>query len=113
MKKDFRVYLSDIIDSCDKIANYIHRKTKDDLENETELQDAVVRRLEIIGEAVKRLPEEFRNNHSEIAWRKAISMRNILIHMYDDIELDQVWDTIEKTLPPFKKQIQELLEQIS
>ena len=77
------------------------------------MQDAVLRRLEIIGEAANRLPEEFKANHSEIEWRKATGMRNILIHMYDEVDLEIVWKTITETLPQFKIQVQNLLQKLS
>jgi len=69
MKKDFRVYLDDIVESGKLIVKYIHGKTKQEFEDQDELQDAVIRRLEIIGEAIKRLPLAFREEHPEIAWR--------------------------------------------
>jgi uncharacterized protein with HEPN domain len=66
MKKDFRVYLDDVIISSVAIAKYIQGKTKEEFDQNGELQDAVIRRLEIIGEAAKRLPREFRDQHPEI-----------------------------------------------
>ena len=75
MKKDFRVYLDDIIESSDLIDTYIKGLSKEDFDNSTDIQDAVTRRLEIIGEAVKRLPSEFRDQHPEIVWKKATGMR--------------------------------------
>jgi len=113
MKKDFRVYLDDIIESCKKINRYIKDVDYATFESNEELQDAVLRRLEIIGEATNRLPEEFKEQYSEIAWRKATGMRNILIHMYDDVDFEIVWKTITEILPPFRKQIEELLQKIS
>lgn len=112
MKKSLRVYLKEIITSCNSIANYIERKTKEDFDNDEELQDAVIRRLEIIGEAVKRLPQEFRNKHQEVAWKGPAGMRDVLIHMYDEVETDQVWQTITNILPSFKSQIEQLLSEL-
>lgn len=72
-------------------------------------QDSVIRCLEVIGEAVKYLPDEFKQKHGEVAWNKAASMRNKLIHEYFGVELDLVWDTVMKILPPFKEQIKKLI----
>ncbi len=113
MKKDVRVYLDDIIESCGRISEYIEGVDRNTFENDEKIQDAVTRRLEIIGEAANRLPKEFMEEHKEIPWQKAISMRNILIHVYDEIDLTIVWETITETLPPFKKQVEELLLKLS
>lgn len=79
MIKDVRVYLDDIIESSEKIALYIKDIRENEFENDTELQDAVIRRLSIIGESIKRLPQNFRDQHPDIAWRKATGMRDILL----------------------------------
>lgn len=113
MKKDFRVYLDDIIESSSLIAKYISGKNKEQFANDSEMQDAVIRRLEVIGEAIKRLPMEFREQHSEIEWKNATGMRDILIHHYDEIETKQIWLTVTEILPPFTIQIEKLLQQIS
>lgn len=112
MIKDSLVYLDDIVDSSEKISSYINGKNKTEFENDVELQDAVIRRLSIIGEAIKRLPTNFRDKHPEIAWRKATGMRDILIHNYDEVEIDQVWLTVTQVLPAFKEQIQKLLNEV-
>ena len=113
MRKDFRVYLDDIIESCKRIATYIEDTDQATFEDNIELQDAVLRRLEIIGEATKRIPEEVKEQNADIAWRKATGMRNILIHMYDEVDFNIVWETITETLPLFRKQIEELLQKLS
>ena len=99
MKKDPLVYIDDIHDSIQAIKRYTAGLTKEDFLNSTEKQDAVYRRLEIIGEASNRLPDEFKNQYPQIPWIKIIGMRNVLIHEYDSIDLDRVWQTIQKDIP--------------
>ncbi len=69
------------------------------------VQDAVLRNLEVMGEAASKLPEEFRKKHPEVEWRKIIGMRNKLIHGYDDVDAEIVWNAVEKDLPEFEKNI--------
>lgn len=109
MSKGVPVHLEDIIQSCDKISAYIEGKNKQDLEKNDQLLDAITRRLEIIGEAVKRIPPEFRDEHPEISWKRAAGMRDILIHAYDEVNLDQIWSTVTTVLPEFKDQVNNLM----
>jgi len=111
MKKDPLVYLEDIVDSSNKIAEYIAGKTQEQFHENVELQDAVIRRLQIVGEAVKRLPSEYRESHANIDWKSAAAMRDVLVHDYDDIDMKKVWVTIIEILPSFKSQVEELLDE--
>jgi uncharacterized protein with HEPN domain len=108
MKKDPLVYIDDIRDSIEAIKRYTAGLTKEDFFNSTEKQDAVYRRLEVIGEAANRLPDQFTSQYPRIPWNKIASMRNVLIHEYDRIDLDRVWATIEKDIPKLEEYIKSI-----
>lgn len=109
--KDPTVFLKHILESIEHVELYIKDLSEEDFTNSEEKQDSIIRRLEILGEAVKNLPEEFKEKHSNIKWNKAMATRNILIHHYFGIDLKIVWDTVTQDLPIFKKQIETLLKQ--
>ena len=92
MKKDSLVYIDDIRDSIEAIKKYTADLTREDFFSSSEKQDAVYRRLEVIGEAASRLPDEFKSQYSLIPWYKIVGMRNVLIHEYDSIDLS--WKSI-------------------
>ncbi len=110
MKKDVTIYLEDIIESITHIEKYIQGVTQDTFEADDYMQDAVIRRFQIIGEATKRIPEDFKLTHSDIPWRFATAMRDVLVHDYNEVNLDRLWKTIKEDLPQFKKQIKTLLD---
>ena len=108
MKKDPLVYIDDIRDSIEAVKRYTAGLTKEAFFNSTEKQDAVYRRLEVIGEASNRVPDEFRTQYPQIPWNKIIGMRNVLIHEYDSIDLDRVWETIQKDIPELEGYIKSI-----
>lgn len=75
-----------------------------------QIQDAVVRRIEIIGEAVRNLPNDFKESNPKTPWLDIADMRNKLIHEYFDVDLELVWEVIKKDLPELKKQIENLIQ---
>lgn len=99
MSRD-REYLLDILEAAKLATAYIDQKTKDEFIEDTQCQDAVIRRLEIIGEAARRVSTKTREELSELPWDSMAGMRNFLIHEYDDVDLDIVWNTVSDDLPP-------------
>ena len=111
MKRDAQVYLVDIKDSIFKIEEYTQKISQADFFDDTKIQDAVMRRITIIGEAIKHIPDEFRVQHPDIPWHDIAGMRDKLIHEYSGIKLGRVWDVIENDLPVFKRQVESLLKE--
>lgn len=109
-KDNNQIYLKHVLDSIDAIERYIKGISEEEFSRMEEKQDAVIRKLEIIGEAGSKLSEEFRREHDHIEWAKIISMRNLLIHEYFGVDMSQVWQAAVKDLPKLKKDIQELLK---
>ena len=106
--KDFRVYLVHILDSIEKIEKYT-AQGRDDFFAQEMAQDAVIRNMEIIGEAAKRIPLNIRDTHTDIPWHKMAGLRDILIHDYEGVNLARVWDVVEHDLAPVKLAIARML----
>ncbi|MCM8787945.1 MAG: DUF86 domain-containing protein [Candidatus Omnitrophica bacterium] len=113
MKRDFNVYIMDILDSMEKIEKYLSvAKNEKEFYTNTQLQDAILRRLEIIGEAVKNIPEEIRKQYTSIPWKEMSGLRDILIHQYFGVNLKRVLKTIKEDLPSLKKKLKDILKRI-
>lgn len=92
-------YLVDILEAAKLALAYVSDKTKDEFDHDVQCQDAVIRRLEIIGEAARRVSEQTRFKFPHLPWNAMTNMRNVLIHEYDDVDLPIVWDTVRNDLP--------------
>lgn len=110
MKKDYSIFLKHILESIQEIEKYIINISIDDFAEDIKTQDAAVRRIEIIGEAVKNLPSDFKNKHKDINWKEIAGMRDVLIHEYFGVDIDIVWETIKKDLPELKIKVSEILK---
>ena len=102
MKKDNLVYIEDMLNSCNQILSYVFDVTYEDLAENQMLLDAVIRNVEVIGEAANKLDEEFRSLHPNFPVRSAVTMRNKLIHDYNMIDPKVVWDTVKNDIPELK-----------
>lgn len=106
--KDEAVYLKHILDAIKKIESYTSGGRKNFFQN-TMVQDAVIRNLEVIGEAVRNLSPEFRGRHPDVPWRSITALRNVLIHEYFGVELEIVWRVVQRRVPSLKGYVKILL----
>jgi uncharacterized protein with HEPN domain len=93
-------YLLDILDAAELAVGYTDDLSFEEFSSNGQCQDAVPRRLEIIGEAARRLAQETRDAHPSLPWQQMIRMRNLLIHQYDDVDTQILWETVRGDLPP-------------
>lgn len=109
MSRDVTLYLEDIVEACEKIERYIAGVEYEGFCSDSMRYDAVVRNIEIIGEASRQLPDSVTAAMPEIAWRKIMGMRNILAHAYFGIDVDIVWDVAVHEVPRLKVTAQRYL----
>jgi uncharacterized protein with HEPN domain len=105
MPRDDTVYLHHILDAIAKVEEYLQGLDETDFRSSTLVQDAVIRQLEIIGEAVRRPSPEFRSSHPHVPWQDIAGMRNKLIHDYFGVDIEKVWITAQDDVPHLKRPI--------
>ena len=108
-KRDASLLLEDILDCVRNIEEYTRGLAQEAFKEDRKTIDAVVRNLEIIGEAANSLPVSYRESHDEIEWPQIIGLRNRIMHEYFDVDLDIIWFIIENELVPLKNRIEKLL----
>jgi uncharacterized protein with HEPN domain len=112
MQRDDSVYLKHIRDSIAKIQAYTKGLNKASFLKDSLVQDAVIRQIEIIGEAAKRLSERIRAQHTDVPWQDISGMRNKLIHDYFGVDIEKVWLTVRDDIPILKKEIARILKSL-
>jgi len=102
MKKDPGVFLDHILECIDLIENYSEGIAEAELMKSVSLQDMIIRRIEIIGEAVKNLPDDLKREYPEIPWRDIAGLRDIVVHQYFGLDLELIWDVVTRDIPDLK-----------
>ncbi len=103
------LFLKDILGSINNIESFSKGLDKSGLKNSQLKQSAIVRQLEIIGEAVKNIPSSFREKHPAVPWKDIAGTRDVIIHGYFEVDLDAIWRTIKEDIPELKSQISFIL----
>ena len=106
MKRDARVYVADILESIAKIEEYTAEIDFSHFLDNSQIQDAILRRLEIIGEAVKHIPKDLKKLHPDVPWKEIAGLRDVLIHEYFGVKPDRIWKVVSQDIPELKRFIQ-------
>lgn len=109
-QRSVRLYLQDMIESIELIQQYVASTTLTAFLEDPQLQDSVLRRFIVLGEAANQVPDDVREQYAHLPWSEIRGMRNFLIHEYPGIDLPSTWRTIHEDLPPLKRQLQAALE---
>jgi len=112
-RRDNVVFVRDMLDAIGQVEVYLHAVSYDAFCQDRMRQDAVVRQLEIIGEAGRNLALAFQNQHPQIPWQDIIGMRHKIAHDYFDVDIRVVWDTAKHDLPMLKQQLEQMLQHLS
>ena len=110
MPRDPNVYLEDILEAVQRIRRYLEGYDLARFKTDTRTADAVIRNLEIVGEAVKKLPPEIRAKQRSVDWVKIGSLRDILIREYFGVDLEILWDVVSSKLPDLEQAVKKLLD---
>jgi uncharacterized protein with HEPN domain len=112
MPRDYKVYADDIIEAIGKIKRYTHGIDREEFSRDEKTFDAVIRNLEVIGEAIKKMPEDIRAKHPLVEWKKIAGLRDIVVHEYFGIDVEIVWDVVQHKLSPLETEIKQILSKL-
>jgi len=113
MKRDVALYIKDILKNMDKAGRFIKDTAYEDFASDEKTNYAVVRCIEIIGEAAKNIPENIRRKYPDIPWKKMAGMRDKISHFYFGIDMKKVWLAVKRDIPKIKPQIRKILKDMS
>ncbi len=110
--KDSKIFVQHILESITYVELYMKGASKEEFRRNVQLQDAIIRRLEVIGEAAKNLPKEFTDEYKSVPWKDIVGARDKLIHHYFGVDLELTFEIVKIELPKLKKEIKKILEDI-
>ena len=110
MSREHRLFLDDMLKACDKVMRFTQGASIEQFRADEKTFDAVMRDLEIIGEAAKHIPDEMRRQHPEIHWRQISGFRDIVAHEYFGLDMEVVWDVVTRQVPTLHNQLKRLLD---
>jgi len=105
-------HLVDIVNAARLVLEFVRDVAWDDFEEDVMRQSAVMKQLEVVGEAAKRIADKFRADHPAIPWRKMAGMRDVLVHAYDHVDLDEVWNAATVAVPELLQMLEPLIESL-
>jgi uncharacterized protein with HEPN domain len=111
-KRDYKIFLEDIIESIDKIKSYTKNLTFYDFAQDSKTIDAVVRNIEIIGEAAHQIPSDIMNKFKYIEWHKLKAIRNRIVHEYFGVDYSIIWEIIQNDIDLLRSNIKDVLEHL-
>lgn len=112
MSRDVRLYLDDVVEASSRILEYSNAMAFEDFVSNKMAYDAILRNLEIIGEAAKNVPQEFREQYPDVEWRKMAGLRDVLAHGYFGLEDETLWNIVETQISPLLTQVSRILAQL-
>ena len=111
MSRDYSLYLYDILEACENVREYTDGQTFTEFSDDKKTQDAVIRNLEIIGEAVKNIPSDLLASQPQIEWKQIARFRDNVIHRYFGVQLTIVWDVVENKLEDLRTAVESLIDE--
>ncbi|NCO11403.1 hypothetical protein CO038_04515 [Candidatus Pacearchaeota archaeon CG_4_9_14_0_2_um_filter_39_13] len=108
MKRDYKLYLNDIINSIKQIATYMGNVSKDEFDKNILIQDAVIRRLEIIGEASRNIPRALKEKNKHVPWIQMAEFRNLIAHSYYEVSMDRIFKTAKDVIPKIEEAMKKM-----
>jgi len=108
--RDEIVFLEDILECIQKIENYIENISETEFQNDSEKQDAIIRRIEIIGEATKKISNQTRENYPQVPWKEMAGMRDVVVHGYFGISIRLIWNVATNEIRNLKPEMEKILQ---
>ena len=109
-EKDYSIFIKHILEAISNVEKFMKEIDKERFIKNEEKQSAVIRQIEIIGEATKNVPPHFRNKYPKVAWKEIAGTRDKIIHHYFGVDINEVWKIVKKDIPILKSQMKDILE---